>query len=68
MVYRIVIVIFLNEIHLVKKVRRVREALDINHFLSSIGTGFGSMISFALSGVLCADLGWPWVFYVYGEF
>ena len=35
--------------------------------LFGVGATFGSVLSFALSGVFCQELGWPWVFYVYSK-
>ena len=31
------------------------------------GISWGNVISFALSGLICQQLGWEWIFYIYGR-
>jgi len=44
---------------------------NFNTFVGStiicLGPNIGNIISFPLSGVLCDTMGWPWVFYLFGE-
>ena len=38
----------------------------ITKFICS-GPDVGNIIAFPLSGMLCDTMGWPWVFYLFGE-